>query len=157
LWLRLDVLIIFTVLLRVLEYYEGIMILTTNRITSLDIAVQSRIHLAIRYEDLTNKQKIEIFRHFLSQLEPDSIEDFEDIMEYIKEHGAEADLNGRQIRNIVSSSLSLARNDKSLMWDGRLTKKHLKEVMRITNDFQKQLEKITMEHRSTNETRRSKN
>lgn len=32
-----------SVLLRVLEYYEGILILTTNRMRSLDIAVQSRI------------------------------------------------------------------------------------------------------------------
>ncbi|KAF2236692.1 P-loop containing nucleoside triphosphate hydrolase protein [Viridothelium virens] len=36
-------------LLRVLEYYEGILILTTNRLRSFDIAVQSRIHLAIKY------------------------------------------------------------------------------------------------------------
>jgi hypothetical protein len=31
------------VLLRVLEYYDGILILTTNRMRSFDIAVQSRI------------------------------------------------------------------------------------------------------------------
>jgi hypothetical protein len=33
----------FIVLLRVLEYYDGILILTTNRMRSFDIAVQSRI------------------------------------------------------------------------------------------------------------------
>jgi hypothetical protein len=32
-----------SVLLRVLEYYDGILILTTNRMRSFDIAVQSRI------------------------------------------------------------------------------------------------------------------
>lgn len=32
-----------TVLLRVLEYYDGILFLTTNRLRSFDIAVQSRI------------------------------------------------------------------------------------------------------------------
>ena len=31
------------VLLRVLEYYDGILILTTNRMKSFDVAVQSRI------------------------------------------------------------------------------------------------------------------
>ncbi|KAF2121017.1 P-loop containing nucleoside triphosphate hydrolase protein [Lophiotrema nucula] len=35
------------VLLRCLEYYEGIIILTTNRVRSLDAAMQSRIHLLI--------------------------------------------------------------------------------------------------------------
>jgi hypothetical protein len=84
------------VLLRVLEYYEGIMILTTNRITSLDIAVQSRIHLAIQYQDLTRDQKCNIFESFLKQLEPDDISDSEDIMQYVREYGCEEDLNGRQ-------------------------------------------------------------
>lgn len=44
---RITVTVIFAltwkVLLRVLEYYEGILILTTNRLRTLDIAVQSRI------------------------------------------------------------------------------------------------------------------
>lgn len=39
-------------LLRVPLVLEGFMILTTNRIPSLDSAVKSRIHLATRYEDL---------------------------------------------------------------------------------------------------------
>jgi hypothetical protein len=34
-----------SVLLRVLEYYDGILILTTNRMRSFDIAVQSRIRM----------------------------------------------------------------------------------------------------------------
>lgn len=34
------------VLLRVLEYYEGILILTTNRMRTFDIAVQSRIRMS---------------------------------------------------------------------------------------------------------------
>jgi hypothetical protein len=92
------------VLLRVLEYYEGIMILTTNRITSLDIAVQSRIHLAIQYQDLSKDQKCNIFESFLKQLEPDDISDYEDIMEYVREYGCEEDLNGRQSMFSWSSS-----------------------------------------------------
>jgi len=36
-----------SVLLRVLEYYDGILILTTNRMRSFDIAVQSRIRKSI--------------------------------------------------------------------------------------------------------------
>lgn len=56
-----------SVLLRVLEYYQGIIILTTNRIKSIDVAVISRIHLAIRYSDLTEDQMSEIFSFFLNQ------------------------------------------------------------------------------------------
>jgi SpoVK/Ycf46/Vps4 family AAA+-type ATPase len=56
-----------SVLLRVLEYYQGIIILTTNRIKSIDVAVISRIHLAIRYSDLTESQMKKIFEFFLDQ------------------------------------------------------------------------------------------
>lgn len=140
-----------------LEYYDGIMILTTNRITSLDIAVQSRIHLAIRYDDLTRQQKENVFRLFLKQLKPDSISNFESIMEYIKEYGSDYKLNGRQIRNVVSSALSLARSQaKGNDGDERLTVKHLKSVLMITKDFQEQLESITMDQRSFNEAARAR-
>lgn len=133
------------------------MILTTNRITSLDIAVQSRIHLAIRYDDLTRQQKTNIFKLFLEQLKPDSIKDPRSVTEYIEEYGSEYELNGRQIRNVVSSALSLARSqarDPKSDGDDRMTVKHLKTVLLITKDFQKQLESITMEQRSVNEAAR---
>lgn len=43
---------IVSVLLRVLEYYEGILFLTTNRLKSFDIAVQSRIRTFILASDM---------------------------------------------------------------------------------------------------------
>jgi hypothetical protein len=141
----------------VLEYYDGIMILTTNRITSLDIAVQSRIHLAIRYDDLTRGQKRSVFKMFLDQLQPDSISEHSRIMEFVDEYGSDYKLNGRQIRNVVSSALSLARSQaKSSGDDARMTVKHLKTVLMITKDFQEQLESITMDQRVINEAARGR-
>lgn len=146
-----------SVLLRVLEYYHGIMILTTNRINSIDIAVQSRIHLAIRYSDLTKEQKQNIFQLFLKQLEPDSINNHEKIIEYVNEYGSDYKLNGRQIRNVVSSALSLARSTaKERNGDDRLTVDHLKEVLYVTRDFQEQLEEITTHSRHLNEASKGK-
>lgn len=133
------------------------MILTTNRITALDIAVQSRIHLAIRYDDLNKKQKENIFKIFLRQLEPDSIKNETAIFDFIEEYGSEHKLNGRQIRNVVSSALSLARSmGKESDSDERLDIKHLKQVLSITKDFQEQLESITSEARGINEARASR-
>ena len=54
-----------TVLLRVLEYYDGILILTTNRLKTFDIAVQSRVNFAIKYKDLDDKQKKAIYKTFI--------------------------------------------------------------------------------------------
>ena len=133
------------------------MILTTNRITALDIAVQSRIHLAIRYDDLNKQQKENIFKIFLRQLEPDSIKNEQAIFDFIEEYGSEHKLNGRQIRNVVSSALSLARSmGKESDGDERLDIKHLKQVLSITKDFQEQLESITNEARGINEARSSR-
>lgn len=42
-----------TVLLRKLEYYRGLLFLTSNRGIQFDNAILSRIHLTIEYEDLT--------------------------------------------------------------------------------------------------------
>ncbi|KIY04112.1 uncharacterized protein Z520_00804 [Fonsecaea multimorphosa CBS 102226] len=135
-----------SLLLRVLEYFEGVMILTTNRITSLDIAVQSRIHLAIRYNDLSKDQKIKIFNIFLSQLIADGKVDAEGIDEWIRWVGSEAEVNGRQIRNIVSSAYLLARSLRR-----NLRREDLQDVNGIMKKFQKQLETLTAAARKQNE------
>lgn len=41
------------VFLRVLEYYAGILFLTTNRIGGFDEAFASRIHMSLHYPQLT--------------------------------------------------------------------------------------------------------
>jgi len=133
----------------VLEYYEGIIILTTNRITSLDIAVQSRIHLAIKYDDLTKLQKTKIFNLFLGDLllaADRSSEISTQIRGWIDMVGSEAELNGRQIRNIVSAAQVLARSKGET-----LNYLHLKTVTDTTKRFQKQLEKLTLSRRGQNE------
>ncbi|KAH8708437.1 hypothetical protein GQ44DRAFT_691019 [Phaeosphaeriaceae sp. PMI808] len=53
----------------VLEYYNGIFILTTNQISSFDPAAQSRIHLTIRYPPLDRDQKSQILNNFFSKTE----------------------------------------------------------------------------------------
>lgn len=44
-----------TIFLRMLEYYQGVLFLTTNRKIQFDEAIMSRIHLTIKYEDLTRE------------------------------------------------------------------------------------------------------
>ena len=133
-------------LLRVLEYYEGIIILTTNRINSLDIAVQSRIHLAIQYKDLNEEQKYKIFQTFLNQIPDRDIDDIYEIKKELKKLCRRAQINGRQIRNIVSSAQALARAEqKKLSWD------HLQTVYETTVDFLDCLKDLTKERRNKSE------
>lgn len=54
-----------TVFLRLLEYFEGLLILTTNRIGAFDPAFKSRIHLAIKYNPLTKAFRRDLWRVFI--------------------------------------------------------------------------------------------
>lgn len=40
-----------------LEYYQGICFMTTNRISSIDLAMQSRVDLFLRYGDLIQETR----------------------------------------------------------------------------------------------------
>lgn len=141
-----------SVLLRVLEYYAGVIILTTNRIKSIDVAVISRIHLAIRYEDLRPDQMKSIFKYFLDQLEPDDIQNRRRIENFVDEYGHHYGLNGRQIRNVVSAALASARQKKLKgVGNGKLDEFHLKEVCEMTMEFQEQLKRQFMMQRANNE------
>ncbi|KAF2107678.1 aaa family ATPase [Lophiotrema nucula] len=124
-----------TVFLRILEYYDGILILTTNRIKSFDIAVQSRVHLAIRYKELSNEQLKELFLKFVKQ-HAHEIENMKAIEKYIKDD-FEEDIDGRQIRNVVSSARAMAKSEDNA--SGKVELSHLKSVLRMTVQFQKHL------------------
>ncbi|KAL9116542.1 MAG: hypothetical protein Q9187_006934, partial [Circinaria calcarea] len=50
-----------SVFLRVLEFYSGILFLTTNRVGILDEAFKSRIHVSLYYPPLSKKQTLAIF------------------------------------------------------------------------------------------------
>jgi SpoVK/Ycf46/Vps4 family AAA+-type ATPase len=57
-----------SVFLRLTEYYQGILFLTTNRVATFDEAFQSRIHMGIRYENLTAKARRKIWMHHVGKV-----------------------------------------------------------------------------------------
>jgi SpoVK/Ycf46/Vps4 family AAA+-type ATPase len=56
-----------SVFLRTLEYYQGIMILTTNRVKDIDNAIQSRISMALHYRPLGLNTRKTIWESFLKK------------------------------------------------------------------------------------------
>jgi len=124
-----------TVFLRILEYYDGILILTTNRIRSFDIAVQSRVHLAIRYNDLSVDQLRQLFLKFIKR-HADEVHDMKRIETWIKED-FDQDVDGRQIRNIVSAARAMARSEDNE--EGKVRLQDIRAVLKMTSLFQKHL------------------
>lgn len=135
-----------SVLLRVLEYYTGTIILTTNRISSLDIAVQSRIHLSIRYNELSDDDCTKIFESFVSKVEFEDNQEKKEVLEWFKNDVADEGLNGRQIRNLVATAQTIAKSNHQY-----IDIDCFKRVFKVTQEYQKQLTEQTARYRAENE------
>lgn len=96
-----------SIFLRVLEYYEGILFLTTNRIDNIDAAFQSRIHVSMSYPDLNDESRRHIWENFLRGLEVENEWSAKDLDELAK-----VQLNGRQIKNVLKSAALLSARKK---------------------------------------------
>ncbi|EME88151.1 uncharacterized protein MYCFIDRAFT_201419 [Pseudocercospora fijiensis CIRAD86] len=107
------------VFLRLLEYYAGIMLLTTNRASSIDTAFQSRIHLSITYPKLTQASRKAIWQTFTDPREPSEKHYTDDpISEDQLDTLSKMDLNGREIKSIARSArLLAARDEKPLIFE----------------------------------------
>lgn len=121
-----------SVFLRVLEYYSGILFLTTNRVATFDEAFKSRIHIPIRYTDLSVESRAQIWRNFIARV-PGGVDITEKGIEKLAEH----ELNGRQIKNVLKAAESLAA------FDGvRLDLRQLEQVTKIQAVFEKDLNSV---------------
>lgn len=93
-----------------LEYFNGIIFMTTNRLGTMDHAFQSRIQYATEYTALSTVTRRKIWKLFIERQENlDSREELLEDMDYLKK----LDLNGRQIRNAMKLALSLALQESS--------------------------------------------
>lgn len=111
------------VFLRILEYYSGILFLTTNRVGAIDDAFRSRLHLTLYYPPLKKSQTLAIFKRNFERLaelnderRKNNLPVFEykdsksEILNWVKEEwkGSNMRWNGRQIRNAFQTVLALA-------------------------------------------------
>jgi len=114
------------VFLRVLDYYTGILFLTTNRAGSIDEAFKSRIHYKIYYPPLSKDQTLDIWRLNIQRLrhinqhseEKRPLEILDStVLRFAEEQYEEGERrravqwNGRQIRNAFQVARSLAYYD----------------------------------------------
>ncbi|KAL9611363.1 MAG: hypothetical protein Q9167_003982 [Letrouitia subvulpina] len=126
-----------SVFLRILEYYDRILILTSNRVGMFDEAFKSRIQVALHYEKLNRSARRQIWQNFLDMLEEDEENvNFEEIKLHLDDL-TERDLNGRQIRNVLTTARQLAifRNER-LDWG------HLDQALSVSADFNKYLDRL---------------
>lgn len=92
------------VFLRTMEYYRGILFLTTNRVGNFDDAFVSRIHTVIHYDGLTDAERQRIWEQFFKKLASErrtTMKIDPDAPKYVLHHDDMKTIqwNGREIRN----------------------------------------------------------
>jgi len=120
-----------TVVLRKLEYQEGVVFMTTNRYESIDEAILSRMHIKINYPALTAAARVKIWASHLGKLKTShaiSEDEFVTLSKLL--------LDGRTIANVtylasimaargvitwnhIQQSLALAVPDAKLLGEGK--------------------------------------
>ncbi|KAJ5292085.1 hypothetical protein N7478_001336 [Penicillium angulare] len=100
-----------TVFLRKLEYYQGILFLTSNRGIQFDDAILSRIHLIITYEGLSREFRKGLWSTFLARAQ--TVQGSAKIEEHDLRRLEALHLNGREIKNIVAIAHALAEANAS--------------------------------------------
>ncbi|KAI0548396.1 hypothetical protein F4679DRAFT_551013 [Xylaria curta] len=118
---------IVSVFLRTLEYYSGILFLTTNRVGKIDRAFKSRIHFSLLYKKLNRVRTIQIWKNNLRRVQHEfKMEGKEincknkEILEFAKKHYKNLKdsenlivWNGRQIRNAFQTAIAIAAYNAS--------------------------------------------
>ncbi|ORX96788.1 P-loop containing nucleoside triphosphate hydrolase protein [Basidiobolus meristosporus CBS 931.73] len=110
------------VMLRLLEYHPGILFLTTNRVRAFDPAFESRVTVALRYEQLTTESRVQVWKNLLQRVSIPIATDLK-----YAELGKHV-LNGRQIKNAVRLAVALAKEQES-----PVTQFILETTLRITH------------------------
>ncbi|KAI7082490.1 hypothetical protein KC356_g8321 [Hortaea werneckii] len=153
-----------SIFLRLLEYFQGILFLTTNRVDTFDEAFQSRIHLPLRYGELSAKAKRRVWGMFLEMARGNSASSsassssssgegqggagFEggkvmkevsgvrvaDFSEEDLDVLARHQLNGRQIKNAVRTAQALALKEGQV-----LGMEQVKKVLEVSESFERDL------------------
>lgn len=91
------------VFLNNLEYYQGILFLTTNRVGVFDEAFASRIHISMWYPGFDNQTRVKVWKSMIARLQRDrkDIRIPYDLNKYIEkdEDLQRVEWNVREIRN----------------------------------------------------------
>ncbi|RIA83803.1 P-loop containing nucleoside triphosphate hydrolase protein [Glomus cerebriforme] len=120
-----------SVFLRLLEYHQGILFLTTNRVKCFDAAFQSRISVALKYNDLDANAREQVWRTFLDRVEGKNKSQVN--VENLKKRP----LNGREIKTAVRLAKALTtKNDPNAL----ILTQQLETILDISKSFGEELE-----------------
>ncbi|KAF2269174.1 hypothetical protein CC78DRAFT_575278 [Lojkania enalia] len=140
-----------SVFLRVLEYYSGILILTSNREGVIDEAFKSRIHLSLRYPPLSWDTTKAIWKRNILQFEKmrNTKIDRSSLVRFAKMHFLKDQnlrWNGRQIFNAFQTAVAMADQEHAehpeKYPEPIIRVRHFEKVAEITAEFEQYLQEV---------------
>jgi len=153
------------IFLRKLEYHQGVLFLTTNRVGCFDPAFNSRISVSIHYEELKPDARSLVWKNLVEAAlnkarrsnkpededeeeedakkkkdkEKEDEEDEEQTKKILEDINADKfskyQLNGRQIRTAIRLGIALARSEDKL-----LNSSHVERTIAIMQTFDKEMD-----------------
>ncbi|KAK9771657.1 putative P-loop containing nucleoside triphosphate hydrolase protein [Seiridium cardinale] len=117
------------VFLKELEYFSGIVFLTTNRMSSFDRAMKSRIHLALGYGPPGDEVRQRIWGQCLNRV-PIENRDLGDLDE-VAERLSTTKMNGREISNALNTAQTIPRFKNM-----KLQMEHIESVIKVKLAFE---------------------
>ncbi|KAG5791164.1 hypothetical protein H9Q69_009775 [Fusarium xylarioides] len=140
--------------LRRMEYFKGLLFLTTNRVGQIDDAFISRVHIAIGYQALDEETRRKVWSGFFRKLVREragKVQIAPDAKKWVLETAGETNLNGRDIRNALQTAITLAEfeSEEDPDYDSALvtvvTKAHFQKVLEMCNRFRTYVTSIRRE------------
>lgn len=130
------------IFLRLLEYHQGVLFLTTNRVKCFDEAFHSRISVALEYPELREDVRQKVWKNILDAagLQEGSFPRSRDKISEKGKSGMDTDelskeeLNGRQIRTVVRLAQALAKTESV-----PVDMQHLRRTAAVATKFQKSI------------------
>ncbi|KAF2136424.1 uncharacterized protein K452DRAFT_237547, partial [Aplosporella prunicola CBS 121167] len=133
--------------LKALEYYQGMLFLTTNRVGTFDKAFISRIHIMLHYPPFTDKDREDVWENFFRKLESedDKMRIQESTRSYVTSEEVQSlQWNGGEIRNAFQIAVALAQVEDSRDKKGLILIKrdHIRSTVRMSKNFKDYLKDL---------------
>ena len=125
-----------SVLLREVEYFKGVLIMTTNRVQAFDPAILSRIHHAVNFLEPSKEHEARVWQLWerASQGRGESSRAIKHWVEGLIKNIKRVPLSGREIRNVFMVAQALAEQDAN---SSGITESDLDRAYKYRNDFRK--------------------
>jgi hypothetical protein len=122
------------VLMRQIEYFQGVLFLTSNRVDVFDEAFHSRITVALKYEQLSTEVRKSVWEMLLKQANISGL-DTNKLSQY--------PLNGRQIKNCICLAQGLAKDQNK-----EVTSVEMNQTIQVCMEFVNELRNINQNHQN---------